>query len=100
MPEETRLWARKMRGQRILASETLPCDPACPEEALQELCRILDLPRPLWLGKHQREYDAFRRTAFTQEHFLEPIVFSRLEVELIQPDEKPRRGPRSPLTDA
>ena len=100
MPDEARMWGRKMRGQRILASETLPCDPAHPQDALQEICRLLDLPRPLWLGKHDKEYDAFGRTAFTQDHFLEAIAFTRLEIELIQPDEQKKRGARNPLMDA
>jgi hypothetical protein len=100
MPEESRLWARKVRGQRLMASETEPCDPAAPQAALQEICRRMDVPRPLWLGKHQKEYDAFRRTAFTQDHFMEPIAFTRLEIELILPEDQKKRGARIPLMDA
>ena len=103
MAGEYKLWVRSMRGQRILGNETADCDPEAPQQALQELCRRLDIPRPLWLGKHQKEYDSFRRTAFTQDHFMEPIAFSRLEIELILPDEQraaQRRSPRNPLTDA
>ena len=94
------LWVRKMRGQRIAASDTEPCDPTDPQPALAEVCRRMDVPRPLWLSKHQKEFDAFRRTAFAQEHFVERIPFTRLEIELIQPDAPPRRTQRNPLTDA
>lgn len=100
MAEESRLWARKMRGQRILASDTEPCDPADPQAALQELCRRMDVQRPMWLGKHQKEYDAFRRTSFSPEHFIEPVGFSRLEIELILPEDQKRKAPRNPYTDA
>ena len=103
MTGECKLWARKMRGQRIAASDTEPCDPADPQAALaalMEICRRMDVPRPLWLGKHQKEFDAFRRTAFTQDHFVERVAFSRLEIELILPDGPAKSARRSPLTDA
>ena len=100
MAAEYQLWARKMRGQRILGSETEPCNPQEPQQALQELCRRMDIPRPLWLGKHQKEYDGFRRTAFSQDHFMERIAFSRLEIELIVPEEERKKGKRIPLMDA
>ncbi|MDR3050213.1 MAG: hypothetical protein LBU67_00645 [Oscillospiraceae bacterium] len=94
------LWVRKLRGQRILASDTEPCDPAAPMDALAEVCRRLDVPRPLWLAKNQKEYDAFGRTAFTQDYFVEPIAFTRLEMELIQPEGEKKARPRMPLMDA
>lgn len=100
MAEECKLWMRKMRGQRIVSSDTEPCDPENPHAALAELCRRMDVPRPMWLSKHQKEFDAFRRTAFTQDHFVEHIPFTRLELELILPDSPARRGQRNPLTDA
>ena len=98
--EESKLWVRKMRGQRIAASDTEPCDPANPQAALVEICRRMDVPRPLWLSKHQKEFDAFRRTVFTQDHFVEHIAFTRLEIELILPDAPLKPAQRNPLTDA
>jgi len=99
MTDEPKLWARKMRGQKIAVSDTEPCDPADPQEALAELCRRMDVPRPMWLSKHQKEYDAFRRTAFTQDHFVERIPFTRLEIELILPDGPTKRAQRHPLME-
>ena len=100
MSDPSKLWARKLRGQKILSSDTEPCDPEDPQAALMEICRRMDVPRPLWLTKHQKEFDAFRRTAFTQDHFVERIAFTKLEIELIFPDEPRKRGQRNPLTDA
>ena len=100
MTEESKLWARKMRGQRIAASDTEPCDPADPQPALAELCRRMDVPKPMWLSKHQKEYDAFGRTTFTQDHFVERIRFARLEIELILPDAPAKPARRNPLIDA
>ena len=100
MADECKLWIHKMHGQRIAVSDTEPCDPEDPQPALAELCRRMDVPRPMWLSKHQKEFDAFRRTAFTQDHFVERIPFTRLEVELILPDAPASRARRNPLTDA
>ena len=100
MTEESGLWARKIRGQRIVASDTEPCDPLGPQAALAEICRRMDVPRPLWLSKHQKEFDEFRRTAFTQDHFVEHIAFTRLEIELILPDGPSKSARRNPLSDA
>ena len=63
------------------------------------LCRRFDVPRPLWLRKNENEFQEFGRTHFTQDHFLESIPFTRMEIELIAPD-APRRHARNPLTDA
>ena len=65
------------------------------------LCRRFDVQRPLQLPKHNREWEKFGRTFYTQEHFTESIGFDKLEVELLTPDgEKKHSGPRTPLMDA
>ena len=68
-----------------------------PESALSEACRKLDLSRPLWLEKNQREWDEFGQTRFLPDAFLEPVDFERLEIEFIDPDAKKRvsRDPRN-----
>lgn len=55
------------------------------QEALNELCYKLDIARPIFLNKHEKEVARFGRTSFTQEHFLEPIAFDRLEIEFLRP---------------
>lgn len=97
--EENRLWGRLIKGQKILRQETVPCDPEDLQPALDVLCRALDLPRPLWLQKHTREIAEFGHTSFRADHFMEPIAFSRLEIELIQPEEK-RKKTRDPRIEA
>lgn len=97
--EETRLWGRIIKGTRILKSETVPCDPRDIDEALLALCRRFDVPRPLWLQKNEKDFASFGRTHFSQDHFMEPISFSRMEIELIQPENK-KRHVRNPLMEA
>ena len=87
-----RLWARIIKGHRIADQATRDCRYEDVEDALTELCREFDIPRPLWLGKHEREYEAFRRTQFLPEHFMEDVPFQRLEIEYLDDDDRSRRS--------
>ena len=97
MNTETSLWVRMIKAHRIIKQATIPCARDNPEEALQEACRQMDLPRPMWLLKHQREWEEFGQTRFIQEHFIESIAFDRLEIEYINPlaQKQKSRDPRN-----
>jgi hypothetical protein len=95
----TRLWARIVTGHRIVRQATAPCLRDDPQPALMEVLKELDLSRPVWLPKHQREWDDFGQTRFTQEHFMESIPFDRLEIEYINPD-APKRKSQDPRNEA
>ena len=86
----SRLWARLIRRGRIERQATYECAFEDVDEALTELCREFDIPRPLWLEKHQREYHEFQRTRFLPEHFMEDISFQRLEIEYLDDEESSR----------
>ena len=87
-----RLWARIIVKNRIQRQATAPCAFSEAQEALTELCREFDIPRPLWLNKHEREFEDFRRTQFLPEHFMEDVPFQRLEIEFLEDDAKSRRS--------
>ncbi len=87
-----RLWARIIQKHRIERQATAPCAFEEARDALTELCREFDIPRPLWLDKHDREFEDFRRTQFLPEHFMEDVPFQRLEIEFLEDDERPRRS--------
>ena len=63
--------------------------------ALDEACRALDVPRPIWLPKNEREFSSFRMTAFTQDHFVEEIHFERMEIEFIDDVRRKSKDPRN-----
>ena len=71
------------RGQNVQ-----PCTRDDPQEALQDACHALDLPKPLWLPKNQREWEEFGQTRFLPDAFMEHVDFDRLEIEYIDPDAK------------
>jgi hypothetical protein len=52
------------------------------EECFIGLCKELDIPVPLWLGKNTKELAHYRRTFFTGEHFIERVSFDRFEIRL------------------
>ena len=49
-----RLWAKIIKRHRIERQATAPCAWEGVEDALTELCREFDIPRPIWLNKHYR----------------------------------------------
>lgn len=87
-----RLWARIIIKHRIARQNTAPCAWGDAESALTELCREFDIPCPIWLGKHERDFEEFRRTAFLPEHFMEDVPFDRLEIEYLDDENKKRRS--------
>ena len=61
-------------------------------QALSQALAKLDLSRPLWLDKNQKEWDDFGQTRFLPDAFLESVDFERLEIEYIDPDAPKRRS--------
>jgi hypothetical protein len=98
--EQVRLWARVIRRHRIDQSLIVPIADDDVMEALREICRRLDLQFPVLLPKHEREFSDFSRTSFLPEHFMESVSFQRLEIELIQPEEKKKPHAKNPLQEA
>ena len=91
-----RLWARIIAKHRIVRSETVDLMDDL-SNALHELCSKMDIPRPLFLSKHQREWDLFQQTSFSKDHFVESVTFDKLEIERIDADapKKKSKDPRN-----
>lgn len=87
----TAIWVRLIKRQRIDRSVTAPCAYDDWQEALIEACREMDMPRPMVLPRHLRDWQSFRQTRFLPEHFMEEFPFERMEVEFIDPDKKKKK---------
>lgn len=91
-----RIWGKIINRNRIVSQMTIPE----PHEAwtlvqrvktaMDDLILDLDLPRPIWMQKNEQEILSFGRTEFDQDHFIEPISFHHLEIEII--DEEKETG--------
>ena len=88
----TALWMRTIRHHKIDRQITVPCTRTDPQDALEEACHKLDLPKPIWLDKNQREWDEFAQTRFLPDAFFESVPFERLEIEYIDPDAKKKKS--------
>lgn len=86
------IWVRVMKDNRMARSETQPCARIDWLEALDEVCRRMDLQRPVLLRCHERDWDSFGLTRFLPEHFMESVDFDRMDVQFIDPDKKKKRG--------
>lgn len=91
------LWVRTIRRSRMEQSITEPCTRNDPMDALTEACRRLDIARPMWLEKNQREWDEFGQTRFLPDSFSESVPFDRMDIEYIDPDapKKQSKDPRN-----
>lgn len=84
----TSLWVRLIRHNRILRDTTYPCTLDSWQDALEECCRKLDVPRPMVIEKHERDWESFSQTRFLPDHFIESVDFDRMEIEFINPEAK------------
>lgn len=87
-----RLWGRIIRQHKMIKQSIAPCRWGEEISCLEELCHDFDIPRPIWLGKHQREFSEFRQTSFLPEHFMEEVDFDKLEIEFLEDVDVKRRS--------
>ncbi|NLO82494.1 MAG: hypothetical protein GX094_05470 [Clostridiales bacterium] len=88
-----RLWGIVRKNNKIIMDMVSEYNGADLSEqdrlhrCIEEICYNLDLERPIWLEKNQREYQEYKRTVLTQDNFIERINFDTLELEVISDDE-------------
>ena len=87
-----RLWAKIIVKNRIFKQATEPCRFEDIAEALNAICKEFDIPSPMWLGKQEREIEAFRLTSFGQDNFIEEVPFQKLEIEFLEDTDKKRKS--------
>lgn len=63
------------------------------EECMDQICHEMDLAKPIWLDQNYEELNRFGKTAFRQDHFIEPIGFQALEIEIIEMDDEGEEQP-------
>lgn len=94
----SRLWIRLIRHHRIARQQTVDCAWGDERDALREACHDMDVPAPIWLNKNEKEFEQFRRTAFTADSFVESVSFDRMEIEFLDDEDKKRKS-RDPRND-
>ena len=89
----TRLWLKIIKDHRIERHFTAECTYGEVKSCLNEMCREADLPCPIWLAKHENEFERLRKTSFSPDHFIESVEFDKLEIDFIDDSDKKHRIP-------
>ena len=80
-----RLWAKTIKGHKITKNFIYESIDNFSEETfylhIQELCHKLDIPTPVVLDFHIRNYINFNNCAFLPRDFVESIPFDKLVIE-------------------
>ena len=75
-----RYWGKMKTEDRIIRD--LVCEDTDFVSALVELCKGLDISKPIVCDKHLKELRMFRRTVFFPDDFVERVDFDTLEIEI------------------
>ena len=88
----SRLWVKVIAKNRIERHEAAPCAWDERRDALTGIVRRMDLPVPMWLAVHDKEFERYGKTAFLPDHFVEPVEFQRLEIEFLDDADAAKRS--------
>ena len=88
-----KLWAKKINKNHltdsILVKNKEEIDPSEKrDKCLKEICRKFDISVPVWLKKHDLEFSQFKYVTFYPQDFIDEVDFDKLEVELIDDENK------------
>lgn len=84
-----KLWGKIITNNKLVYQEDVICKETLEyEEELKkciiELCYKFDIQKPYWLRKNLLEYNKIKKTAFTQDNFIEEITFDKFEIEVLE----------------
>ncbi len=88
-----RLWGKIIHKNRIKSSYVYESTDKLETEVLvknglEDICYHFGLAVPMWLADNEKHMKKFSVTSFNQDHFIEKIDFSFLEIEIIETDDK------------
>jgi len=89
---QTAVWVKLISDNKVIRQDMEPCEYKNAAEALNTLCERMDISRPLWLAKNNREWHVFFRTRFNPDQFLDTVTFDRMEMEWINPSMPKKRN--------
>jgi hypothetical protein len=83
-----RIWGIIRIKEKIAKDAVVSLPLASLDEALDELCKVLDIQRPVVLKKHRSEFQRFGRTRFSPDDFMDFVGFAGFEVEFLRDGKK------------
>ena len=86
-----RIWFKMVDNTHLVKTETI--EDFSEEtrthkvfQAIEEICYIWDLGKPIWLDANVKEFQRRARTRFTKDNFVEEIEFDYLEIHVLEED--------------
>ena len=83
-----KLWIRLIRKHKVITSLMVPCTREDPQEALRQALPTLDLSQPMWLSRHQADWDEYALTRFKPEHFVDSVPFDSMEISYVYAEDE------------
>lgn len=87
-----RLWAKIFKDNRMI-KDMVVCNDSTELRrtqkimmAIDEICHIFDLAKPIWLESTIKDFKKHDKTRFTKDNFIEAIDFDYLEIQVIEED--------------
>lgn len=86
-----RLWAKIFHENRMIKDTVIANDSPDTRthkifDALDEVCNLFDLGKPIWLDATVKEFKRHNKARFTQDNFIETVTFDYLEIQVIEED--------------
>lgn len=84
-----RIWGKIWKENHLLKDTVITDDSDDTRthkifRALDELCLVFDLGKPIWLDATIREFQRHSKARFYQDSFIEEIDFDYLEIQVIE----------------
>lgn len=87
-----RIWGKIIKENRLLEDTVICIDDYNISrtkkvfQALDEMCYVFDLAKPIWLETNKEDFIKHARTKFTKDCFIEDIAFDYLDFQVIEED--------------
>ncbi len=86
-----RIWAQIFKDNRMLRDtiiENYKDDTRTHKifEAIDEICSMFDLSKPIWLDSTVKDFKRHAKARFYQDNFIDAIDFDYLEIQVIEED--------------
>jgi hypothetical protein len=87
-----RLWAKLWKDNHLVKDTVIENDDNELNRtrkifaAIDSICYMFDLSKPLWLDSTVREFQKHDKARFYQDNFVDSIDFDYLEIQVIEED--------------
>ena len=90
-----KIWVKTLKREKIIGNKTYVGEGQFDIELfhsyLTEMCESMDIPTPVLLSSHIRNFSSFNYVTFTASDFVEPVKFDKLVLEYCREDTTRRK---------